>query len=144
MYDECMHTSGSDTVNTTIGIRSLKYTGDEGFFMNDDHVKVRGFCDHNDFASVGMGVPDRIKLFRAQASRGVGGNGRRMSHNPPEPFMLDIYDRVGMVVMDENRDFGDAYEYVLNMGTLAFFTRRRHRLAFFTRRRHGQERPESP
>ena len=30
------------------------------------------------------------------------GNGRRTSHNPPEPMMLDIYDRVGMVVMDEN------------------------------------------
>jgi hypothetical protein len=58
------------------------------------HVKVRGFCDHNNFAGVGMGVPDRVKLFRAQTSRGVGGNGRRMSHNPPEPFILDIYDRV--------------------------------------------------
>ena len=65
-----------------------------------------------------MGVPDRVKLFRAQTSRGVGGNGRRMSHNPPEPFILDIYDRVGMVVMDENRDFGEDYELVLNMGAM--------------------------
>jgi beta-galactosidase/beta-glucuronidase len=32
--------------------------------------------------------------------------------------MLDIYDRVGMVVMDENRDFGDSPEYVLNMGAM--------------------------
>ena len=37
-----------------------------------------------------------------------------MSHNPPEPTMLDIYDRVGMVVMDENRDFGSKEELVLN------------------------------
>ena len=37
-----------------------------------------------------MAVPDRIKLFRAQTLRSVGGNGRRMSHNPPEPMMLDI------------------------------------------------------
>ena len=48
-------------------------------------------------------VPDRIKLFRAQASRSVGGNGRRTSHNPPDPIMLDIYDRLGVMVMDENR-----------------------------------------
>ena len=46
--------------------------------------------DHNDFGGVGMAVPDRIKLFRAQTLRSVGGNGRRMSHNPPEPMMLDI------------------------------------------------------
>ena len=43
------------------------------------------------------------------------GNGRRSSHNPPEPMMLDIYDRVGMVVMDENREFGDALPLVKNM-----------------------------
>lgn len=33
----------ADVQNTTIGFRSLKYTGDEGFFMNNQHVKVRGF-----------------------------------------------------------------------------------------------------
>jgi beta-galactosidase/beta-glucuronidase len=46
-----------------------------------------------------MAVPDRINLFRAQASRGVGGNGRRTSHNPPDPTILSIYDRIGIVVM---------------------------------------------
>ena len=47
-----------------------------------------------------MAVPERINLYRANAARSVGGNGRRMSHNPPDPVMLDIYDRVGMVVMN--------------------------------------------
>jgi beta-galactosidase/beta-glucuronidase len=53
----------------------------------------------NDFGGVGMAVPDRIKLYRAQQLRSVGGNGRRMSHNPPQPSDLDIYDRLGVVVM---------------------------------------------
>jgi hypothetical protein len=61
----------------------------------------------NNFAVVGMAVPDRVNLFRAQASRAVGGNGRRTSHNPPDPTILDIYDRIGIVVMDENRLFGN-------------------------------------
>ena len=65
-----------------------------------------------------MAVPDRVNLFRAQASRGVGGNGRRTSHNPPAPTLLDIYDRVGVVVMDENRLFDNVTKYVENMGTL--------------------------
>ena len=30
-----------------------------------------------------------------------------MSHNPPIPVLLDILDRVGVVVWDENRQFGD-------------------------------------
>lgn len=79
---------------------------------------VRGFCDHNNFAVVGMAVPDRIKLFRAQALRSIGGNARRMSHNPPSPIMLDIYDRLGIVVMDENRLFDNSSKYVQNMGDL--------------------------
>ena len=65
--------------------------------------QVRGFCDHTNFAVVGMAVPPRVNLFRAQASRAVGGNGRRTSHNPPDRGLLEIYDRVGITVMDENR-----------------------------------------
>ena len=65
-----------------------------------------------------MAVPERINLFRAQASRAVGGNGRRTSHNPPDTSMLAIYDRVGVVVMDENRLFDNNTAYVANMGAL--------------------------
>jgi beta-galactosidase/beta-glucuronidase len=107
-----------DSLNVSTGFRSLKYTADHGMFLNGQNVKVRGFCDHNDFASVGMAVPDRIKLFRAQASRSVGGNGRRTSHNPPDPVMLDIYDRVGVVVMDENRQLGNSSVHENEMRSL--------------------------
>ena len=65
-----------------------------------------------------MAVPERINLFRAQASRAVGGNGRRTSHNPPDESMLEIYDRVGVVVMDENRLFANETKFVTNMGAL--------------------------
>ena len=133
----------------------------QGLFINDKHVKVRGFCDHNDFegmrrgatgrrlarapavalfrragtvslrdchsqpsrlpyttTGVGMAVADRINLFRAQSVRGLGGNGWRMSHNPPIPTLLDILDRVGVVVMDENRLFANVTSYVEAMGDL--------------------------
>jgi hypothetical protein len=66
-----------DQANTSFGFRSLRYDAAEGFHMNEQHVKVRGFCDHNDFANVGVGVPDRLNLYRAQAARSIGGNGRR-------------------------------------------------------------------
>jgi len=65
-----------------------------------------------------MAVPERVNLFRAQASRAVGGNGRRTSHNPPETSLLDIYDRIGIVVMDENRLFANETKYVINMGIM--------------------------
>ena len=52
-----------------------------------------------------MAVPGRIKLFRAHMSRGVGENSRHISHNPPNPIMLDIYDALGMLVVDETWKF---------------------------------------
>ena len=55
---------------------------------------------------MGAAVPDRVNLFRAQMLRSVGGNAWRMAHNPPVPARLDIMDRLGMVAMDENRDYG--------------------------------------
>ena len=95
-----------------------RYDADDGFFLNEDHFKVRGFCDHNNFGVVGMAVPSRINLYRAQASRAVGGNGRRTSHNPSDAALLEIYDRLGVVVIDENRLFANETRYVENMGVL--------------------------
>ncbi len=67
----------------------------------------RGFNNHNSFAGVGMAIPDRVNLFRAQSARAVGANAWRMSHDPPIPILLDILDRLGFVVWDENREFGE-------------------------------------
>ena len=74
---------------------------------------MRGFCDHNDFATVGTGVPDRVNLYRAQAARSLGGNGRRTSHNPPDPSMLQIYDRVGIVPGSRVQDVECRNRFVL-------------------------------
>ena len=35
-----------DAVNITTGFRSLRYTAEMGMYLNEQHVKVRGFCDH--------------------------------------------------------------------------------------------------
>jgi len=98
-----------DAVNTTHGFREIVFSGAGGTLpscaLNGRPFKWRGFCDHDNYAVVGMGVPDRIKLYRAQMSRAVGGNSRRTSHNPPDPVMLSIYDALGMMVMDETRIF---------------------------------------
>jgi hypothetical protein len=44
--------------------------------------------------------------------------GRRMSHNPPQSSALSIYDRLGVMVMDENRVFSDAAVNVKSMADL--------------------------
>ena len=95
----------ADSINTTIGIRQLVWDPNVGLRVNSQRVKMRGFCDHESFAAVGAALPPRIDLLRVQQLRGVGGNAWRTSHNPPEPALLEITDRLGVLVLDENRVF---------------------------------------
>ena len=103
-----------DEVNVTIGIRQTHWDPNTGFHLNGVHFTWRGFNNHNDFTGVGMAVPDRVNLFRGQSMRAVGANSWRMSHNPPIPVMLDILDHIGVIVWDENREFGNNSIWVQN------------------------------
>ena len=96
-----------DAKNISIGARHTRWDPNTVFYINDMHFIWRGFNDHNDFTGVGVAVPDRVNLFRAQMLRAVGGNSWRMSHNPPIPMLLDLLDWLGVLVWDENRQFGD-------------------------------------
>lgn len=95
-----------DSENITTGARSVRWDADKGLYLNDQRVKMRGFCDHSNFGGVGGAVPDRVQLYRAQALRAVGGNAWRMAHNPPSLSRLDYMDALGMLALDENRDYG--------------------------------------
>ena len=79
-----------------------------GFFLNGKFVKLKGTCNHQDFAGVGIGMPDNLLYWRIKKLKEMGSNSYRCSHNPPTEALLDACDRLGMVVMDETRHLGDA------------------------------------
>ena len=39
--------SDADTLNETIGIYTTEWTAHSGFYLNKEHFKIKGFCDHN-------------------------------------------------------------------------------------------------
>ena len=103
-----------DNVSIPIGARLAHWDPNVGFSLNGKHFIWRGFNNHNDFTGVGAAVPDRVNLFRGQMMRAVGANSWRMSHNPPVPAMLDILDRIGIAVWDENRLMGNNSHWIQN------------------------------
>lgn len=103
--NSCVGAVQLDNYNATTGIRDIEWNPDLGLYLNQQPVKIRGFCNHESFAGVGGVIPDRVDLLRVQQMRGVGGNGWRTSHNPPEPVLLALSDRLGIAVLDENRVF---------------------------------------
>ena len=94
-----------DGVATRCGFRTIRFDADKGFFLNDRPLKLKGTCNHQDFAGVGTAVPDSLWEFRLRKLKEMGSNAYRCSHNPPAAEFLDACDRLGMLVMDENRNF---------------------------------------
>ena len=95
-----------DRYETPFGIRTLRWDANEGFFLNGKRVELKGTCDHQDAAGVGVAVPDELNVFRVEQLKKMGSNAIRTSHNPPTPELLEACDRLGMLVMDENREYG--------------------------------------
>ena len=75
-------------------------------------MKIHGVCDHQGHAGVGVAVPDSIFDFRIHRLKEMGVNAVRCAHNPPNAEFLDACDRLGMMVMDENRNFNCTPDYV--------------------------------
>ena len=92
-----------DTYETIIGIRTIRFDADEGFFLNGKHVKLKGTNNHQDHAGVGTAIPDALQEFRIRKLKEMGSNAYRCSHNPATPELLDACDKLGMLVIDENR-----------------------------------------
>ncbi len=106
-----------DRSTTSFGIRTIGFDADKGFFLNGKHVLIQGTASHQDFAGVGVAVPDSLQEWRVRQLKSVGCNAWRTAHNPPSEALLDACDRLGMLVMDENRHLGDSFGHHSPKGT---------------------------
>jgi len=86
------------------GLRTLRFTPDEGFFLNERNVKVKGVCVHHDAGVLGAAVPREVWKRRLLTLQEMGANAIRCSHNPQNPDLYDLCDELGLLVMDEASD----------------------------------------
>jgi beta-galactosidase len=92
-----------DEYTTPFGIRTIRFDVDRGFLLNEKPVQMLGTCNHLDFAAVGVALPDNLQIWRIAKLKEMGSNAWRCAHNPPSSEFLDACDRMGILVMDENR-----------------------------------------
>ena len=93
-----------DTYETVFGIRTIKFDVDKGFFLNGEHVRINGVCDHHDLGPLGAALNTRALERQIELLKEMGVNAIRTSHNPPAPELLELCDRMGILVMDEAFD----------------------------------------
>jgi beta-galactosidase len=94
----------TDDTRTTFGIRSIKFTTENGFQLNGKTVKINGGCVHHDNGCLGAAAFDRAEERRVELLKSAGFNAIRTSHNPPSEAFLDACDRLGIMVIDEAFD----------------------------------------
>lgn len=107
-----------DSASVPCGFRTLRFDADKGFFLNDQPLKIQGTCNHQDHAGVGVAVPAAIWDYRVRRLKELGSNAYRCAHHPPAPEFLEACDRLGMLVMDENRNFNHTPEYLGQLRTM--------------------------
>jgi len=93
-----------DETETPFGIRTATFDADKGFLLNGVSTKLKGVCLHHDAGPLGAAVPEKVLERRLRLLKEIGVNAIRTSHNPPDPELLDLCDRLGFVVMDEAFD----------------------------------------
>ena len=93
-----------DDTKNNFGIRSLKFTTENGFQLNGKTVKINGGCVHHDNGCLGAAAFDRAEERKVELLKAGGFNAVRTSHNPPSEAFLDACDKLGLLVMDESFD----------------------------------------
>ena len=93
-----------DTYTEQTGIRSIRIDADSGFFLNNQNLKLKGVCIHDEAGALGGAVPEAVWRSRLQTLKELGCNSIRMSHNPHADYMYKLCDEMGFLVLDEAFD----------------------------------------
>ncbi len=97
-----------DKYTTPFGIRSIQFSPDSGFVLNNKKVVLKGVCIHHDLGGVGAAFYDKLMLRRLRLLKEMGCNAIRLSHNPYAPQLLDMCDSLGILVFNETFDRWEA------------------------------------
>lgn len=90
-----------DAVTKRVGFRAISVDADRGFFLNGEHVLLRGVAKHQDTAGVFSAV-GKTELDTDMARiEEIGANAIRLSHYQHPQYFVDLCDEKGMLVWAE-------------------------------------------
>ena len=94
----------TDIYKTTFGFRTIRFDKDKGFFLNEKATKIKGVCLHHDLGPLGAAVNLRATERQLEIMKEMGCNAIRTSHNPPSIELLELCDKMGLMVQVEAFD----------------------------------------
>ncbi|MCB9302857.1 MAG: DUF4982 domain-containing protein [Lewinellaceae bacterium] len=93
-----------DTYTTPFGVRTIRFSADNGFYLNDRRVQLKGVNLHHDHGPLGAAFYPRAMERQLEAMKATGVNAIRNSHNVAAPELAELCDRMGLLLFDEAFD----------------------------------------
>lgn len=93
-----------ETKQTPFGIRTAEFKVNDGFHLNGRRVPIQGVCMHHDLGALGAAVNWRALERQVEILKEMGVNAIRTSHNPPTPELVELCDRMGVLLQVEAFD----------------------------------------
>ena len=97
----------TDSLTQKIGLRTIEFTPDNGFFLNGRSVKIHGACMHHDLGALGAAFNKKAARRQIEKLKELGVNSIRTSHNPPAIGLMELADEMGILI---NSDAFDMWE----------------------------------
>ncbi|MCL2572291.1 MAG: DUF4982 domain-containing protein [Defluviitaleaceae bacterium] len=94
------HYSVSDTLDTSIGIRSIAFSRQDGFSINGKKLWIRGANRHQQYPYLGNAASDNAQYREAKLLKDAGFNFVRLGHYPQSPAFIDACDRLGLMAVE--------------------------------------------
>ena len=90
-----------DRVEQPLGLRYFHVDPDKGFFLNGEHLKLKGVCRHQDRAEIGSALHSMHHQEDVDLIVEMGANAVRLAHYPQAPEVYDLMDKEGLIVWAE-------------------------------------------
>lgn len=91
----------TDKVVEKIGFRFFRVDPEKGFFLNGEHLQLRGVCRHQDRAEIGNALAPLHHDDDMAIMLEMGVNAIRLAHYPQDKYFYDLCDKNGLVVWAE-------------------------------------------
>ncbi len=90
-----------DSYSSPLGIRSIRWSATQGFFLNGKHYYIDGVNAHQDIAGWSDGATNADHYRKAKLVKKAGFNAIRESHYPHDVAFDSACDQLGILVWSE-------------------------------------------
>lgn len=90
-----------DFKNQPLGFRWFSFDADSGFYLNGKSLKLIGAARHQDYMGLGNALDNDLQRRDIELLKAMGGNFIRVSHYPQDPTIVEMCDKLGILVWEE-------------------------------------------